>query len=105
MEVMEQPPPPFPPTCFRDLVHGYPTCGLTGDECIFRPAATFVNYACTVKITQEFMPLITPLIVIFTCGPKPVYINGCGRLPEKVGRPWRSAELAQGRLPAMAITT
>ena len=70
MEVMEQPPPPSPPTCFRDLVHGCPTRGPTGDEYTFRPAATFVNYACTVKITQEFMRLITPLIVIFTCDPR-----------------------------------
>jgi hypothetical protein len=82
-------------------VHGYPTRGPTGDEYILRPAVIFVNYVCTVKITQEFMRLLTPLIVIFTiAAPEPVYSNICGPLPEEVGRPWCNAELAQGQLLA-----
>jgi hypothetical protein len=48
----------------------------------------------------------SPLIVIFTiAAPEPVYSNGCGPLPEKVGRPWCNAELAQGRLLATAVNT
>jgi hypothetical protein len=46
-----------------------------------------------------------PLIVIFTrAAPEPVHSNGCGPLPEKVGRRWCSAELAQGLLPSGSIS-
>ena len=45
------------------------------------------------------MHRVTPHIVIFTVAAcEPVYSNRCGPSPEKVGRPWCGAELAQGQL-------
>jgi hypothetical protein len=59
------------------LKRGSPTQGPPG--CIVRPAATFLNYAYTIKITQQFRGI--PLIVIFArAAPEPAHNTRCGPL-------------------------
>jgi len=61
------------------LEHGYPTCSPPGG--IMRPAATFVNCAYTIQITQQFRRLGIPLITIFPRAARgPAHNNGCGPL-------------------------
>jgi len=47
-----------------------------------RPSLAFLNYVCTIKITQQCRWLGAPLIVIFEhVTREPTYDNGCGPLP------------------------
>jgi hypothetical protein len=61
--------------------YGSPTSSPPG--CIMRPAATFVNYFYTIKITQ-FRWLGVPLTVIFPrVAREPAHNKRCGLLPRK----------------------
>ena len=47
-----------------------------------RPAATFVNYVYTIKITQKFRWLGVPRTDMFLLAAlEPAHYNGCGPLP------------------------
>ena len=65
------------------LGHGSPRRGPQG--CIMRPSVAFLNYLCTMKITQQCGWLGVPLIVISAhVAREPACNNGCGPLPSNV---------------------
>lgn len=57
-------------------------------DCL-QPAATFVNYVCTIQITQQFRQLDKPLTVIFWPENRPM-ITGVAHCHKKFGRHWNT---------------
>ena len=59
---------------------GSPNCGPPRFN--VRPAATFVNYVGTIKITQKFRRLVIPLMHIFPLATRELaYSDGRGPVP------------------------
>lgn len=62
------------------LKHESPTCGPP--SCIMRSAATFVSCVYTIKISQSFRQLGTPLTFILPrVASENAHSNGCGPSP------------------------
>jgi hypothetical protein len=71
------------------IYQGCPFHGLHAacQFCVRQPTVIFVNYVCTIPITQQFRKLKTTYCEFYTCGSEAAHNNSCGSLLQLLDAP------------------